>query len=346
MLLISCQNAETISAPITQASGISSEAEDSIMLIDGIPCLAQSREPLLRLSEEIDPDTLAYDLALMRWIGRGGQPYQLRRLRNASYTVEQIEKMTPQDAASLHFSIDGAGPSALVGLSDSSKEALFQLGLEEDVLDGLLRMGIPPEVLIGLDTEKRAKLIQLYTPISEIDQKFEDMGLTHGRQTTMEPIDCLITALSQPDDVEFRSQAENQGIPHWEQDALLKRGHTRLEILEMTPQQRKAALIPATNTTWFYHYQPRDKWSLNDTGQAYLLKRGIPYEMEDRLRAIGYNFYDMITMSDTELDLLLPLEDLPQKLNDAGFSDETIASLEPQLKYIVQEVLDRNKADP
>ncbi len=58
-----------------------------------------------------------------------------------------------------------------------------------------------------------------------------------------------------------------------------------------------------------------------------------------RLELLGYTYYDKVTISDEELEFLFPLEELPDKLNQYGFSDEEIARYETRLKYIVREAL-------
>ena len=174
--------------------------------------------------------------------------------------------------------------------------------------------------------------------------------MTHPRRTMTNTEETLRLVLSQPSDEDFRRQAKEKGIPHWMQDELLRRGNLRSEILSMTEDEQEAALTPALNNYLYYNINnaPKETWWMTEAGYGFLQMRcnqkATSADEVSRLEFLGYTNYDRVTLSDEEWEFLFPLELLPDKLNEYGFSDEEIARNEIRLKYLVREALEIKKS--
>lgn len=327
----------------------SSPKQESPLFIikeDGIPYF--NGLPLLKYDITASPEMLAYEQAYLRWIGKGGVAERYSDLIDRSFLPEMIDKLSPQEASRLFLIPDGPGSSVYEGLPETVQSALCQLGFEELILDYFLSAGITPEELLSLNSEQLERLRMIYTPIEDVDEKLESMGFTYGRRTCLSLKQQLSLVFEQPDDDVFRLKANELGIPHWKQDALLARGHLRNEILQMTKEQQDEALVPAANIIWYHphqSYMPIGFWDLTETGEVYMRKKGrdMSWDMRKRFFAIGYDTYELVVMTDEEWNMLFPLEELPAKLNSLGFSDQEIAASEGHLDWIVKEAIRRNQ---
>ena len=335
LLLSGCLSQETISSPSVSVT----EDPETVEIYNDVPSFRG--KPLLE-AVQMSPEYAEYQTALRKWVGKGGKPYQFDRLMDASFSLSDIAQMDPAEVA---FSYSDG--SALKALDDETQSALIALELEESVLNTFIDRDMT-EFLLSLDEEQTEKLRSLS---ADLDANLEAMGLTHYRQTMMPSFEETIrTALAQPNKEEFHAQAGALDIPKWRQEALLKRGYLRSEILLMTEDEQDTALLPAATPEWASYYlcdyalRPIEQWSLTKEGYAYLetraLETGISYSEIERLPYLGYTSYDTIMLSEEEWYFLFPLGALPDKLNQAGFSDEMIAQWEPRLKYLVQEAME------
>ena len=372
LLLSGCQNAvqdnlETESTASSTSSSTASsttvsesqtssadviELDSGVYIVDGIPYWNKAdKKPLLELpptkSEGDDRFYTELKAFRRRWIGQGGKPYHLKVLSNTYFTIEALEQQTQEDAERLWFTIfSDYGEKVLEECSPEDWDALLGLGLDTETLIYLLNHDeVTPELLLSLNEVQKENLRELYTPITETNPKMEATGMIYPRRTMSNTKDSLLLVLSQPSDEEFRQQAKEQNIPHWVQDELLRRGNMRSEILAMTEEEREKALTPAINN--YLHYNTSneldEEFWLTETGISFLNIRYGPVGGMDecrRLELLGYTDYDLVTISDEELEFLFPLEELPDKLNQYGFSDEEVARYETRLKYIVREALE------
>ena len=328
------------------------ELENGVYIIDGVPYWSSSyKEPLLEPAPPDDEETKQYIASRRRWLGKGGKPYQYIILQHSFFPPEQIDQMTPEDAEKLSYGIhDGGGPSPLDELPPETQEKLLELGLDQDVLIGFLCSDLSTEYLLNLEDSEKKALQELFSPITEANQKLEEMGMTHPRRTMTSTEETLRLALSQPSDEDFRRQSHEKGIPHWMQDELLRRGNLRSEILSMTEEEREAALTPALNKYLDYNIlnAPEETWWMTEAGYGFLQMRcnqkATSEDEISRIELLGYTNYDTITLSDEEWEFLFPLAELPDKLNQCGFSDEEIARNEIRLKYLVREALEIRKS--
>ena len=335
LMLSGCLSQETISSPSVSVT----EEPETVEIYNDVPSFRG--KPLLE-AVQLSPDYEKYQTALRKWVGKGGKPYQFDRLMDASFSLSDILQMDP---AEVEFTYSDG--SVFKSLDSETQSTLISLGLEESVLNTFVDRDMT-EFLLSLDEEQTEKLRSLS---ADLDANLEFMGLTHYRQTMMPSFEETIrTALAQPNEEEFYAQAEALDIPEWKQDALLKRGYLRSEILLMTEDEQDTALLPAATPEWASYYlcdyalRPIEQWSLTKEGYAYLETRaqetGISYSEIERLSYLGYTSYDTIMLSEEEWYFLFPLGALPDKLNQAGFSDEMIAQWEPRLKYLVQEAME------
>lgn len=343
------ESSEPESIPI-EPEGI--ELENGVYIIDGIPCWSSSyKEPLLEPAPSDSEEDKQYKASRRRWLGKGGKPYQYSILQHAFFPPEQIDQMTPEDAEKLSYGIhDGGGTNPLDELPPETQEKLLGLGLDQDTLMYFLCSDLSTEYLLSLEGNEKEAFQELFTPITEATRKLEEMGMTHPRRTMTNAEETLRLALSQPSGEDFRQQAHEKGIPHWMQDELLRRGNLRSEILSMTEEEREAALIPALNKYLYYNIlnAPEETWWMTKTGYSFLQMRcrqkATSEDEISRIELLGYTNYDKITLSDEEWEFLFPLAELPDKLNECGFSDEEIARNEIRLKYLVREALEIRKS--
>lgn len=364
LLFSGCQTMESSGSSLPpESSSISSslpvpvesegiELESGIYMIDGIPYWSKSyKKPLLEPALPDEEETKQYIASRRRWLGKGGKPYQYIILQHSFFPPEQIDQMTPEDAEKLSYGIhDGGGPSPLDELPPETQEKLLELGLDQDVLIGFLCSDLSTEYLLNLEDSEKKALQELFSPITEANQKLEEMGMTHPRRTMTSTEETLRLALSQPSDEDFRRQSHEKGIPHWMQDELLRRGNLRSEILSMTEEEREAALTPALNKYLYYNIlnAPEETWWMTEAGYNFLQMRcsqkATSEDEISRIQLLGYTNYDKITLSDEEWEFLFPLAELPDKLNQCGFSDEEITRNEIRLKYLVREALEIRKS--
>ena len=348
-----CTFASVNSSSESQTSSTTEvELDSGVYIVDGIPYWNKAdKKPLL----EVPPATSEGDERFYtelkafqrRWIGQGGKPYHLKVLSNTYFTIEALEQQTQEDAERLWFTIfSDYGEKVLEECSPEDRDALLGLGLDTETLIYLLNLDeVTPELLLSLSEAQKEALVELYTPITETKPKMEEMGMIYPRRSMTGTKECLLLVLSQPSDEEFRQQAKEQNIPHWMQDELLRRGNMRSEILAMTEEEREKALTPAINDYLHSNIcnELDEEFWLTEAGISFLnIRYGQVGGMDEcrRLELLGYTYYDKVTISDEELEFLFPLEELPDKLNQYGFSDEEIARYETRLKYIVREALE------
>ena len=370
LLFSGCQASESPSSPISIPPESSSsppssepenppaepegiELENGVYIIDGVPCWSRSyKQPLLEPApSEESEESKQYEAAHRRWLGRGGKPYQYSILQHSFFPPNEIDQMTPEDAEKLSYGIhDGGGTSPLDELPPETQEKLLDLGLDQDARIYFLCSDLPTEYLLNLEGSEKEAFRELFIPITETNQKMEEAGMTHPRRTMTNTEATLRLVLSQPSDEDFRRQAKEKGIPHWMQDELLRRGNLRSEILSMTEDEQEAALTPALNNYLYYNINnaPKETWWMTEAGYGFLQMRcnqkATSADEVSRLEFLGYTNYDRVTLSDEEWEFLFPLELLPDKLNEYGFSDEEIARNEIRLKYLVREALEIKKS--
>lgn len=330
------------------SNAVGIELDNGVYIVDGIPYWNKAdKKPLLELAPTDSEEQKQSEAVRRRWLGRGGTPYHYRALTHSFVPTEEIDQMPPEYAAENYWItnyIDEDIKKILEEYPPETRERLLEYGLDINVLLDYLYTGLTPEFFFSLNEVQKEALVELYTPAHKAEQKMEEMGMIFPRVEMTGTEECLLLVLSQPSDEEFRQQAEEQNIPHWMQDELLRRGNMRSEILSMTEEDREKALIPAINNYLYYKINNGldEEFWLTEAGSNFLEMRyrqmgGI--SECNRLKFLGYSNYDLVMISDEELELLFPLEELPEKLNQYGFSDEEIARYETRLKYIVREAL-------